>query len=34
MPTEKVTKKEEPINLNLEEPSEVKITAFPVSLCS
>ena len=26
-------KKEEPLNLNLAEPSEVKSLAFPVSLC-
>ena len=32
MPTKKVTKKEEPLNLNLAEPNEVKSLAFPVSL--
>ena len=31
--TKRVTKKEEPINLNLAEPSEMKAYAFPVSLC-
>ena len=31
--TKKVTKKEEPINLNLAESSEAKSLAFPVSLC-
>ena len=30
--TKKVTKKEEPINLNLGEPREGKTLAFPVSL--
>ena len=29
----KVTKKEEPLNLNLAELSEVKSLAFPFSLC-
>ena len=31
--TKNVTKKEEPLNLNLAESSEVKSLAFPVSLC-
>ena len=31
--TKKVTKKEEPRNLNLEESNEVKSLAFPASLC-
>ena len=31
--TKKVTKKEEPFNLNLAESKEVKSLAFPVSLC-
>ena len=31
--TKKVTKKEEPLNLNLEKSSEVKSLAFPVSFC-
>ena len=31
--TKKVTKKEEPLNLNLEESNEVKSLAFPASLC-
>ena len=29
----KVTKKEEPLNLNLAKPSEVKSLSFPFSLC-
>ena len=33
VPTKKVTKKEEPLNLNLAKPSKVKTLAFPVSLC-
>ena len=33
VPTKKVTKKQEPVNLNLAESSEVKSLAFPVSLC-
>ena len=31
--TKKVTKKEEPLNLNLAESSEVKSFAFLISLC-
>ena len=31
--TKKVTKKEEPLNLNLAELNEGKSLAFPVSLC-
>ena len=33
VPTKKETKKEEPLNLNLEESSEAKSHSFPVSLC-
>ena len=33
MSTKQITKKEEPLNLNLAEPSEVKSLAFPVSFC-
>ena len=33
MSTKKVTKKEEPLYLNLAEPNEVKSLAFPVSPC-
>ena len=28
-----VTRKEEPLNLNFEDPSEVKSLAYPVSMC-
>ena len=33
LPTKKLSKKEEPLNLNYAEPSEVKSLTFPVNLC-